>query len=916
MEIHRCRFVPLPPSSINALAFSHNHVTKDQITAPLRLAVGRANGDIEIWNPLKGSWLQETIIRGGKDRSIDGLVWIQDRNEEIEGKILTGRSRLFSIGYTTTITEWNLATGRPLRQASGNHGEIWCIAAQPALPSTVKATTEQKGQNLVVGCTDGALVLYSTQDFDLQFEKLLIRPSSKKAKIISITFQDRNIVVAGCTDSTIRVLDIRSSTLLRAMTLGSGLKGGPKDIIVWAIKVLRDGTIISGDSTGELKIWDGKTFTLRQRILAHKQDILCLTTNFNGTAIFSGGMDRRTVLYKPVAKFKGRWIEVAHRRFHGHDVKAMTSFEGPDLSVFVSGGHDASPTVVPIGKYGFENQRALPFLSQDPAIRSAPKTRLLVSWWDREVWIWKIEQDVLSTDEDSGDISSRGRKLVAKIYIKGEANITSAAIDSKGNILAVATTSELKAFHLRSRSNSEGKGLQVSSLKLPPALSCGASLVAFSPDGKWLCIIQPDDEILLARLVQSSQSMEFLHQITRLRRINRQIDKLSLLGGLGTYPRKITQVTFSAQSHILVLSDLTGYIDSFLLCGKENLSLSKEATEDTTPHDRETDSESDSDNESEQKVNPVLGQSWLRNPLATSIPQLPSTPVVLSFRPSDTSTIHDDKIGISKLPPKNHPIFGQFPGDEDRLLVVTATSEVFEFEVLKGRLSDWSRRNPPAAFPKRYKMTLETVRGVVWDVSPMKERVWLYSIGWLWMFDLKRDFDREKKKDSQPSLKRKRGSCGAGSEMKTSEFKFKTLNPSTSPEDEDLNGEPDIYHDKDDMDDMDEDDLHQNLSHMLRISRPLSFEMKVNGETQDTLEDAEITDRNKTTESKDVAVVAKIPSSYHTFKYRPIVGVVPIENTNTAKRPEVVLVERPIWETELPPKYYGDQEWRSREIDD
>ncbi|RKF51378.1 U3 small nucleolar RNA-associated protein 4 [Golovinomyces cichoracearum] len=912
MEIHRCRFVPLPPSSINALAFSHTHVTKDQITAPLRLAVGRANGDIEIWNPLKGSWLQETIIRGGKDRSIDGLVWIQDRNEEIEGKLLIGRSRLFSIGYSTTITEWNLATGQPLRQASGNHGEIWCIAAQPVLSSTTKATNDQKGQNLVVGCTDGALVLYSTQDADLQFEKLLIRPSSKKAKIISITFQDRNIVVAGCTDSTIRVLDIRSSTLLRAMTLGSGLKGGPKDIIVWAVKVLRDGTIISGDSTGELKIWDGKTFTLRQRILAHKQDILCLTTNFNGTAIFSGGMDRRTVLYKPVAKFKGRWIEVAHRRFHGHDVKAMTSFEGPGLSVFVSGGHDASPIVVPIGKYGFENQRALPFLSQDPVIRSAPKARLLVSWWDREVWIWRIDQDISSTDEDSGDISSRGRKLVAKIYIKGEANITSAAIDSKGSILVVATTSELKAFHLRSRSNSEGRGLQVSTLKLPPALLCGANLIVFSPDGKWLCIIQPEDGILLARLVQSAQSTEFLHQTTRLRRINRQIDKLSSLGGLGTYPRKITQVTFSAQSHILVLSDLAGYIDSFLLCGIENLSLIKEATEDTTPHYEETDSESGSENESERKLNPILGQSWIRNPLATSIPQLPSTPVVVSFRPSDLSNSHNDNKETPTLPPKIHPNFGQFPDDEDRLLVVTATSEVFEFEVLKGRLSDWSRRNPPAAFPKRYKMTLETVRGVIWDVGPMKERMWLYSIGWLWMFDLKRDFAREIKKDNQSSLKRKRGTCGAGSEMKNPEFNFNTLGTSTRSEDEDLNAEPDIY---DDNDDMDEDDLHQEMTHMLRISRPLRFEIKANGETEDALEDLETTDKNKTAESKNVVAAAKSPSSYHTFKYRPIVGVVPIENTNTARGPEVVLVERPIWEAELPPKYYGEQEWRSREID-
>jgi U3 small nucleolar RNA-associated protein 4 len=98
MDIHRCRFVPYPPSTINALAFSHSYVLKGQKIAPPRLAVGRANGDIEIWNPQKGSWLQEIIIRGGKDRSIDGLVWIQDPNEELsDGTTIIGISRLFSI---------------------------------------------------------------------------------------------------------------------------------------------------------------------------------------------------------------------------------------------------------------------------------------------------------------------------------------------------------------------------------------------------------------------------------------------------------------------------------------------------------------------------------------------------------------------------------------------------------------------------------------------------------------------------------------------------------------------------------------------------------------------------------------------------------------------------------------------------
>ena len=341
MDIHRCRFVPYPPSIINAVAFSHSFISAKRKTAPPRLAVGRANGDIEIWNPFGGSWLQETIIRGGKDRSIDGLVWIQDPNEtDSNGRLIIGKSRLFSTGYTTTVTEWDLEKGRPLRQASGNHGEIWCLAAQPALAAAKKdanGISTEEAQDLVVGCTDGALVLYSTKGDDLQLLKVIVRPSAKRAKIISVTFQNRNIIVAGCADSTIRVLDIRNGQNLRNMSLGAGPTGGPKEILIWAVKVLPDGNIVSGDSTGELRIWDGKTYTLMQRISSHKQDVLSLATSFDGSIIFSGGMDRRTVAYKQVGN-KGRWAEIGHRRYHKHDVKTMASLECKGVSVVVSGG--------------------------------------------------------------------------------------------------------------------------------------------------------------------------------------------------------------------------------------------------------------------------------------------------------------------------------------------------------------------------------------------------------------------------------------------------------------------------------------------------------------------------------------------------------------------------------------------------
>ncbi|KAH8816436.1 WD40-repeat-containing domain protein [Xylogone sp. PMI_703] len=933
MDIHRCRFVPYPPSTINALAFSHSHVSKDQKNVQPRLALGRANGDIEIWNPLNGAWFQEVIIRGGKDRSVDGLVWTQDSDEEdVNGRVIPGRSRLFSIGYTTTVTEWDLERGRPLRQASGNHGEIWCLAAQPAtdLKSETNGSTATS-QHLVTGCTDGALVLYSTADEDLQLKGVLVRPSSRKAKIISVVFQDRNVVIAGCTDSTIRVFDIRNGSTLRTMTLGAGPKGGPKEIIVWSVKTLPNGNIVSADSTGEIRIWDGKTYTLMQRIKGHRQDVLSLATSFDGSVIFSGGMDRRTVIYKQSGK-GGRWAEVAHRRYHTHDVKTMATLEGKGISVVVSGGPDASPTVLPLKHFGTENQRALPFLPQEPTIQSAPKSRLLMAWWDREVHIWRLKNSHPSETEDSDPESTQNRKLVAKILIKGEANINSAAITQDGSLLAVASSSDVKVFHLRPRRLEEGDGLRVSKLTLPASLSSGARTVQFSPDGKWLCIIRENNRIALTRVLDdgkaAASSIGLSEYPVKLERLHRQIEKNLLLGGLGAYDRTIIRVSFSSDSKILAVGDIAGYIDTWALSGQEDLTRPEyEIASNVTPSSESSDGDSEDDDDVQKVPQLCFGQHWTRNPAANLFPKLTSSPVILSFRPATVaSSAKATTNNIPHTPSTRHnpaPVPHGIQASEDRLLIVTAKSQVYEFSALSGSLTTWSKRNLTARFPEEFRKLKDQARGCVWDVNEDKERLWLYGIGWLWMLDLSRDFPESSERkqvtngqtngslitngenmdlvpQNTPGKKRKRihnedlkraiQGSGAGGRIPDNKLGTgisRTMQRNLYTDDGNLESSNDI--DLVDEMDLDRDD-----------------DAEVDGE----ISALGSNEAAAASESTQLVVASGVPQWWHTYKYRPILGIVPIgegSEEGTAG-PEVALVERPIWEVDLPPRYYGDHE--------
>jgi U3 small nucleolar RNA-associated protein 4 len=289
--------------------------------------------------------VQERVFPGGKDRSVEGLVWTQEPDEiNQQGKTIAGKLRLFSIGYSNSITEWDLLTGLPARHSSGSHSEVWCFAAQPRRKPK-KNSDAAEYQKLVAGCADGTVVLLSTENDDVRFEKFLARSSTKKARVLSITYKDQNVVLAGFADSTIKVLDSRNGTVIRNISLGSGPIGGPKEILVWKVKCLPDGDFVSGDSTGDIRIYDGKNYSQVQRISGHEADVLDLAVSQDGTMIFSGGMDRRTCFYtcSKTRNARGeKWRKVSHQRYHDHDVKAMATYEGNQLNVIVSGGKTIS----------------------------------------------------------------------------------------------------------------------------------------------------------------------------------------------------------------------------------------------------------------------------------------------------------------------------------------------------------------------------------------------------------------------------------------------------------------------------------------------------------------------------------------------------------------------------------------------
>lgn len=818
------------------------------------------------------------IIPGGKDRSVDGLVWVNEPDQDLgDGRIVVGKSRLFSIGYTSTVTEWDLEKGVPKRHASGQHGDIWCMAAQPVAAVNTGSEEGQDSAKLIVGTIDGELVMYSIEDDDLRFQRVLLRSPHKKSQMVSITFQSRKIAIVGCADSTIRVYDIAKGHTLRRMTLGSDLVGGSKDIIVWSVKCLPGGNIVSGDSTGQVCIWDGKTYTQMQRMQSHKQDVLSLTTSSDGSSIFSGGMDRRTILYKQNTGAGQRWAKVWGRRYHEHDVKCMASFESGPLSVVVSGGPDANPVVIPLKEMGRENHRIMPSLPQQPPLLAAAKARFVVSWWEREVHIWTLRKSATDMFNEGGeDVDiNQNRKLLKTIIVRGDSNITSATINEDGTLLVVSTSISVKAFRLQHQDPIQPVDIKLSTLQVPQKLAnIGATKVQLSPNGQWLCAIQQGSRVVAAKIDNPTDvdaPITFQPQVRRLPRLRRKTPRYILNGGLGSYDRTITHAVFSADSKMIATSDLAGYIDTWVLRG---------STEDMqngakTEGDASSSSESDSSEEEGDGPSTQSGDQWVRNPNAKLLPKLPTAATVLSF---------------SNDVPETQGSVNQGPGERENandytLLAVTTSWNLLSFHPLQGSLTPWSRRHPRKALPAPVQDLLDLAKGVLWQGS----RAWIYGVSFLLMIDMAQDLPKpalEAESSETPGkqgIKRKRTgpSTGAGGRMEQGSIAPSQVHKHTSGEWEDV-----------DMDDGPQPEDINSDDEMAEADGEL----------------AQLRNRNEVGSDSQVATTGGERKSWWvTYKYRPIFGIVPLSMPNQPL--EVALVERPTWDVEMPESYFGLEPW-------
>ena len=216
--VHRCRFVDHVPQSIESVDFEPGGG---------RLAVLRANADIEVWCLARGGWFCECRLAGATDAPVRRVAWGARDAAYPQG-------RLFSSGLHGMITEWDLCTLCARGSCDSYGGAAWAMSLH-------------HGSGLMaVGCEDGAVTLLDTTGETLT---LAGRLTSLNARVLSVAFNPQGSHLAcGTAVGVVCVWHVASRTVTSQTTLeAQGLRKS-KPPLVWAVLLLNDMAVVSGAS--------------------------------------------------------------------------------------------------------------------------------------------------------------------------------------------------------------------------------------------------------------------------------------------------------------------------------------------------------------------------------------------------------------------------------------------------------------------------------------------------------------------------------------------------------------------------------------------------------------------------------------------------------------------------------------------
>lgn len=434
-KIHRIRFVDYKPKAINATAFDHNG--KDP-----KLALAREDGSIEIRNP-KADWSVDYTIPGHEKRTVEQLVWCD--------------GRLFSGSVSSDIIEWDLDLLQPKYHQDSYGGPVWCLRFS------------YSKKILAVGCEDGGIHLFDVFTDSLMYKGCL---NKQEHRILCLAWtHDDEYIITGGFNCMMNKCSVKSGHIISRMTTNN-LKSG--NTMVWSMEILKDMTIVIGDSLGNTQFWDGEICTMLQTFKSHMADVLSVVVSSNEEIVYSTGIDSKVIEFRLVNNSQSnKWVMTKSARATNHDTRTLCLCNEP-YNTLISGGIDPRLCTYPVDNFDSHTFSRHPCLPTKDICQLARSANLLLFREQKSLHIW------LLSDETSDIVDTRNQpsKKLFQINSDRADHLISSAISHDGRYVAHSTILKGKLFEL--------------DLAMPSVQKCAINV----PASTHMCFLQDTEHLV------------------------------------------------------------------------------------------------------------------------------------------------------------------------------------------------------------------------------------------------------------------------------------------------------------------------------------------------------------------------------------------------------------------------------------
>jgi U3 small nucleolar RNA-associated protein 4 len=371
-------------------------------------------------------------------------------------------------------------------------GAVWALAPSPSSAGVV-----------AVACEDGCVRLFKHQAQQLSgagntvaATLVLFKTLAKqRARITALAWHCRGeILVSGDAAGGVNIW-APSKTVNPKVHIDVARKG--TDVpIVWSVAILRDTTVITGDSHGQVTWWSARYGTPLHRAAEHAADVLAVAVSSDDRLVFAAGVDAKVVVFQrtdatPAANATASalnlpWTAAASERRHTHDVRSLAVSGGTALpEVLVSASLDCTLNVFNVAGLP---RKATPYqltlTRADDRVSLATAARAVVAHHGNSVSLWTVGEAASPDEALAGERSgvqvplAQSIRCLASVRLRGDALVLRSAASSDLSTLAVSTRDSTRLFEVeRLAAGAAARVRRVRDVSLP-----GAAHLCFAGD--------------------------------------------------------------------------------------------------------------------------------------------------------------------------------------------------------------------------------------------------------------------------------------------------------------------------------------------------------------------------------------------------------------------------------------------------